>query len=201
MTDAGPLCRLPSQEAQTASPLWAPGCRAPRRQAGRAAPTLAAQTRPRSACRRTAPGHRCTLVRVVRECSEHTSSPSRSHGCLGLWDASLPLADCHIVLTGEDNRLQDTCFTQLLVTPCPAAGGPWGPSSSSAKSPFVVGPVTAVMGDGDDLSTGTPGTPSSSPSLNAEQVSTRHAACSLCMRVERRKGFAGCCCGLSYACR
>ena len=119
---------------------------------------------------------------------------------MGTQDNPLPLADCHIVVTGKNGSLHGMPFAYLLVTPLLAAGGSWGPSSS-AKSPFVVGPVVAVMGDGDDLSTGTPGTPSSSPSLNAEQVNPCHTSCTLCMSCELGRGVAGCCCGLSYACR
>lgn len=51
-----------------------------------------------------------------------------------------------------------------------APGAPAGGAAGNPKSPFVVGPVVAAMGDADDVSTGTPGTPSSTPSVNAETV-------------------------------
>jgi len=49
-------------------------------------------------------------------------------------------------------------------------GTPGGVAGGNPRSPFVAGVVVAGMGDADDVSTGTPGTPSSSPSLNAEQA-------------------------------
>ena len=49
-------------------------------------------------------------------------------------------------------------------------GAPAGGAGGNPKSPFLVGPVVAAMGDTDDVSTGTPGTPSSTPSVNAETV-------------------------------
>jgi hypothetical protein len=53
----------------------------------------------------------------------------------------------------------------------PGGSGPGGGAGGGhPRSPFVAGVVVAGMGDADDVSTGTPGTPSSSPSLNAEQA-------------------------------